>query len=100
MDHVKYAQAHHQLFQGLYNRHMAKLLCKYLHHCFKCQLQITPRHLLYGSLQLIVLLPRPFYTIIVDFILALLMFFESYDSAMLVTDKYNKQVTFTARKIA
>ena len=31
MGHVRYLQAHQRLSQGLYIRHMAKLLCIYLH---------------------------------------------------------------------
>ena len=34
-----------------------------------------------------------------DFILALSTSFEGFNSAMLVIDKYNKQVTFIAGKI-
>ena len=79
---------------------MAKLLRRYLHHCPKCQLQMTSRHLLYRSLQPIILPPRSFYTITIDFILALPTFPKGFDSAMSVTDKYTKQVTFIARKIA
>ena len=79
---------------------MAKLLRKCLHHCPTCQLQMTPRHLPYGSLQQIILPPRPFYTITIDFILALLTSSKGFDSAMLVTDKCSKQVTFIAGKIA
>ena len=98
--HVGYAQAHQPLFQGLYICHMAKLLRKYLHHCPKSQLQMTPRHSPYGSLQPIILLPRPFYTILIDSILALPTASKGFNSAMLVTDKYNKQVTFIVGKIS
>ena len=98
--HVGYMQAHQQLSQGLYICHMAKLLRKYLHHCPKCQLQMTSRHLSYEFLQPIILPPRPFYTITNDFILALLTASEGFNLAMSVTDKYNKQVTFAAGKIA
>ena len=79
---------------------MAKLLRKYLHHCPKCQLRMTPCHLSYGLVQPIILLPRPFYTITINFILALPTSSKGFDSVMLFIDKYNKQVTFIARKIA
>ena len=79
---------------------MAKLLRKYLHHCPKCQLQVTSRNSPYRSLQLINLPPGLFCTITTDFILALLTSFKGLDSAMLFTNKYSKQVTFIARKIA
>ena len=100
MGHVRYAQAHQQLSQGLYICHMAKLLRKYLHHCPKCQLQITPHHSPYKLLQPFILRPRLLYTIAIDFILALPTASEGFDSAMLVTNKYSKQVTFIAGKIA
>ena len=100
MDHVGYAQIYQQLSKRLYICHMAKLLRKYLHHCPKCQLQMTSRHLLYGSLQLIISPPRPFYTITIDFILVLLTFFKGFDSAMSVIDKFSKRVMFIAGKIA
>ena len=79
---------------------MAKLLRKYLHHCPKCQLQMTLRHLPYRSLQPIILPSRLFYTITIDFILALPITSKSFDSTMSVTDKYSKRVTFIAGKIA
>ena len=100
MGHVGYMQTYQRLSQGLYICHMTKLLRKYLHHCLQCQVQMTPRHSLYRSLQPIISLLRPFYIIIIDFILALLLSSKGFDSAMLVTDKYSKQVTLIAGKIA
>ena len=80
--HVGYVQAHQQLFQGLYICHMAKLLHKYLHYCLKCQLQMTPRHLPYRSLQPIILPPKPFYIITINLILALPTSSKCFDLAM------------------
>ena len=99
LGHVGYTQVHQRLSQGLYIHHMAKLMRKYLHHCLKCQLQMTSRHLPYGSLQPIISPLRPFYTITIYFILALPMSSKGFDSAMLVTDKSCKRMTFIAKKI-
>ena len=46
------------------------------------------------------LAPKAFYTIMIDFILVLLTSFEGFDSCLSVTDKYGRQVTFIAGKIA
>ena len=100
ISYVGYARAHQRLSQGFYICYMVKQLCKYLHPCPKCQLQMTPRHLPYKSLQPIILPPRPFYTIAIDFIIALLTSFKGFNSAMLVIDKYSKRVMFIAGKIA
>ena len=61
---------------------------------------MTPCHLPYRSLQPINLLSRPFYTITIDFILALPTSFKGFNSAMSVTNKYSKRVTFATGKIA
>ena len=88
--HVKYARTHQWLTQSLYIRHRAKQLCKYLHHCPECQLQMTLRHLPYGWLQPIIFSPRLFHTITIDFTLVLPTSTKGYNLAMLVTNKYSK----------
>ena len=99
MGYVGYLCTHQQLTQDLYICHMVKQLRKYLHHCPECQSQMTSRHLPYGWLQPIISLPRQFHTITIGFILVLPTSTKGYNLAMLVIDKYSKQVMFILGKI-
>lgn len=53
----------------------------------------TRRHALYGSLQPIESPPVPFFTLILDFILALLVSADGFNALMLVTCRFSKRIT-------
>lgn len=94
MGHPGYARTHERLTQGLYIYNMATKLHEFIRHCPHCQLNQTPRHKPYGSLQPIYSPARPFHTLTIDFILALPQSYEGYDCVMSVTDKFSKAVTY------
>lgn len=53
-----------------------------------------PRHKPYGDLQPIINPPSPFYTVTIDFILALPESTEGFNCTLSVTDKFSKRITF------
>ena len=96
--HPRFAHTHEQLTEGLYIFNMSKQLQSYLHHCSQCQLNMTPHHRPYGSLQPIITPPQPFHTYTIDFIVALPKTKEGFNSVMSLTDKFSKAVTFIPGK--
>ena len=72
----------------------------YIRHCPHCQMNQTPRHRPYGSLQPIYIPSRPFHTLTIDFIVALPEAATGEDCILTVTDKFSQAVTFIAGKIA
>ena len=101
LGHVGYDRTHERLTEGLYIYNMAKELRRYILHCPECQLCRTPRHRPYGLLQSIISPARPFDTITIDFILALLLSKpEKFDCILSVTDKFSKAITLIPGKIA
>ena len=99
MGHPGYARTHERLTQGLYIFNLSKKLHEFLRHCPHCQLNQTPRHKPYGSLQPIYSPARPFHTLTLDFILALPKSRKDLDCIMSVTDKFSKAVTLLPGKI-
>lgn len=98
MGHPGYHRSHERLTQSLYIHRLSPKLHDYLRHCPVCQLNQTPRHKPYGNLKPIITLPTPFYTITIDFILALPETKDRYNTTLSVTDKFSKRVTFVAGK--
>ena len=98
MGHPGYARTHERLTEGVYIYNMATKLHEFIRHCPNCQLNQTPRHKPYGSLQPIILPSRPFHTLTIDFVLALPESPEQYDCLMSVTDKFAKTITFIPGK--
>lgn len=94
LGHRGYHRCHQRITQGLYIHRLATKLHDYLRHCPTRQLNQTPRHRPYGSLQPIITPPSPFYTITIDFILALPESNEELNCALSVTDKFSKRITF------
>lgn len=98
LGHPEYHRSHERLTQGLYIHRLSTKLHEYLRHCPTCQLHQTPRHKPYGSLQPIITPPSPFYTITIDFILALPESSEGLNCALSVTDKFSKRIIFVPGK--
>ena len=74
-------------------RGLTKLLRAFICHCPQCLALQTRRHPLYGSLQPIESPPVPFFTLTLDFMLALPLSKEKYNAIMSVTCKFSKRVT-------
>lgn len=99
MGYLGYARIHERLTGSIYIYNMITKLYEFLRYCPHCQLYQTPRHLSYGSLQPIYTPSRPFYIIIIDFILALPKASIGEDCSMSVTDKFSKALIFIAGEI-
>ena len=93
MRHSEYARTHEKLTRDIYIYNMSTKLHEYLRHCSHYQLHQTPRHSPYGSLQSIYTPLRPFYTIIIDFILTLSKTPSDYDNIISITKKTSKVIT-------
>ena len=72
---------------------LTKLLRAFIRHCPQCLALQTRRHPPYGSLQTIESPPVPFFTLILDFVLALSLSKKKYNAMMSVTCKFSKRVT-------
>lgn len=72
---------------------LTKLLCSFIHHCSQCITLQIRRHLLYGSLQPINSPLVSFFTLILNFVLALSAGKKRYNVLIPVTCKFSKQIT-------
>lgn len=75
-----------------YIQGLVKYLCTFIKHCPQCLILQTKKHWLYDCLQPIYSLLVLYYTIILDFILALLTFKKSYNVMISLANKYNKKL--------
>ena len=66
MDHPGYARTHERLTSNLYIFGLAIKLHEFIRHCPQCQVNQTPRHRPYGSLQPILTPARPVHILAVD----------------------------------
>ena len=88
--HIGRDKCHEIISRQWYIRGLGRLLRDYLRHCPQCQLYQTQRHQPYGTLQPILTPPTPYHTISMDFILALPITLEGYDSVLTVTCKASR----------
>lgn len=77
---------------------LIRMFWSYIQHCPQCLALQTWHHPPYDSLQPIQLPSIPFYTLTLDFILALSMTVEGFNAIMLVTCKYSKRVTLIPKQ--
>lgn len=92
--HPGYIRTHERITQTLFIQRLSQRLHDYLRHCPQCRLNQTPRHKPYGSLQPILTPPEPYYTVTIDFVLALPTFtLDRFDCLLTVTDKFSKRIT-------
>ena len=96
--HAGYAKCFEQISASWYIRGLSRYLRDYLKHCPQCLVYQTRRHAPYGSMQPILTPPIPFHTITMDFILALPISRQGFDTAMSVTCKFSKRVTIIPGK--
>ena len=95
-----------RIARSVYMRGLSKRLRTYLAYCQVCNLNQTKRYLPYSNLQPIGSPLEIFYTICMDFILALPEFYNC-DTLLTITDKFSKRVlllpgnnTYSTRKWA
>lgn len=98
MGHPGYARTHKRLTEGLYIYNLAAKLHDFIRHYPHCQLNQTPRHKPYGSLQPILPPAQPFHTLTIDFILALPPSLDGFKYIISVTDKFSKAITLIPSK--
>ncbi len=88
--HLGFSRCYEIISRSWYVRSLTKLLRVFIRHCSQCLALQTRRHTPYGSLQPIELPPVPFFTLILDFVLALPLTKEKYNAIMTVTCKFSK----------
>ena len=96
--HLGFARCYERVAHSWCIKGLSRYLRDYLKHCPECLVYQTRRHAPYGSMQPIYSPPIPFHTLTIDFILALPLTKEGFDSAMSVTCKFSKRVTFIPGK--
>ena len=92
-DHPGFARCFEIIFRAWYVKRLIKQLRIYIRHCPQCLVLQIRRHSSYDDLQSIETPSIPFHTITLNFILALSLSTEDWDTIMSVTDKFIKRVT-------
>ena len=90
--HGGFHRSYEKIVASIYLRHLAKNLRAYIEHCPECQLNQTKRHAPYGSMVPIDKPAIPFHTVAMDFIVALPVSMEGFDSLLTMTCKFSKRV--------
>lgn len=91
--HPGFSRCYEIVSRSWYIRGLTKLLRSFIRYCPQYLALQTRRHPPYGSLQPIESPPVPFFTLTLDFVLALPLSKEGYNTIMLVTCKFSKRVT-------
>ena len=90
--HGGFHRSYDRIVPSIYMRHLQKRLRQYIEHCPICALNQTKRHKPYGSLLPIDRPGIPFHTIAMDFVIALPLTSEGFDSLLTITDKFSKRI--------
>ena len=96
--HPGFARCHEIISCSWYIWGLTKIFRAFIRHCPQCPVLQTRRHAPYGSLQPIHSPPVHFFTLTFDFILALPLTIDDYNSLMSVTFKFSKKVTLIEGK--
>ena len=96
--HPGFSCCHEIISRSWFIQGLTKLLRSFICHCPQCFSLQTRRHAPYGLLQPIQSPPMPFFTLILDFVLALPVSKEGYNALMSVTYKFSKRVTLIKGK--
>lgn len=91
--HPGFSRCYKIITRSWYIQGLTRLLKEFIRHCPQCLQLQTRRHCPYGSLQPIESPPFPFFTLTLDFVLALLLTKQGYNAIMSMTCKFSKQVT-------
>lgn len=87
--HPGFSRCHEIISRSGFIRGLTKVLRSFIRHCPQCLALQTRRHAPYGSLQPIQLPPFPFFTLTLDFVLALPVSKEGYNALISVTCKFS-----------
>ena len=96
--HANYVKCFEKMFASYYIRDLSRYLRDYLKYCSKCQIYQIKKHVLYDSLQFILISSISFHTIIIDFILILFVSRDELNITMSVICKFIKQFTLVVDK--
>ena len=91
--HPGFSRCYEIITRSWFIRGLTKLLRDFIRYCPECLALQTRRHAPYGSLQPIESPPVPFFTLTLDFVLALPLSKENYNALMSVTCKLSKRMT-------
>ena len=94
----EYYRIYTRIIECLYIYCLSKRLYKYIRYYPKCQINKTPRHKSYGDIQPILTPLIPFYIITLNFILALPLSKEGFNTVISIIYKFSKRVTFIPGK--
>ena len=96
--HPGFSHCYEIISRSWFIRRLTNLLRSFIHHCPQCLSLQTRRHAAYGLLQPIQLPSVPFFTLTLDFVLALPVSKEGYNALISVTYKFSKRVTLIKGK--
>ena len=96
--HPGFSRCYKIISRSWFIRRLTKLLRSFIRHCLQCLSLQTRRHVPYGLLQPIQLPPVPFFTLTLDFVLALPVSKKGYNTLILVTCNFSKRVTLIEGK--
>lgn len=96
--HPRFACCHGIISRLWYIWGLTKILRSFIHHCPRCFVLQTKKYTLYSSLQPINSPPVPFFTLKLDFILALPLTTDGYNALLSLTCKFSKRVTLIKGK--
>lgn len=91
--HPGFSRCYKIVARSWYIRGLTKLLWLFIYYCLQCLILQTRQHPPYGSLQPIKSPPMPFFTLILDFVLVLLLTRDGFNIIISVIYKFLKQVT-------
>ena len=91
--HPGFSCCHEIITRSWYIQGLTRLLREFIRHYPQCLQLQTRQHCPYRSLQPIESPPVPFFTLTLDFVLALPLTKQGYNAIMLVTCKFSKRVT-------
>lgn len=96
--HLGFERCYEVIVRSWYIYGLTRRLRDYIRYCPQCLVFQTRRYRPYGSLQPIESPSIPFYTLTLDFILALPASAEGFDTILTVTDKFTKRITYISGK--
>ena len=97
-DHSNFARCLEIIFKAWYVRELIRHLRVFIRHCSECLVLQIRRHSLYENLQLIDSSSLSFHIITLDFIFALSLTREEWDTIMSIIDKFTKRIILISRK--
>ena len=90
--HPGFSRTYRRVNDSYFIKKLGRHIREYIKYCKSCDVNQTRRHAPYGSLQPINTPPAPFHTISIDFVMAIPVSTDGFDSLMSVTCKFSKAI--------